>query len=499
MSELQGEMFGGALKGDAPVDDASDYSAEEIRDIALAMQPSAVSKSGQAWLDFQKALLRGPKGDSVDLLDFIQKIGADLNNAWCGPKSGAPEAQQQLVMLYQSIQALSDAAAGLGYSVQGHADNHIKPFQAYFQKDGDKPSPFYNDAGDATFKKAGTVLLADDKPGADGKFKYYNQDGWNFSATDSQADAQTRATIDAVARNKLNEHIQNVKSTYEALPGWLTLTLPPGTLPPDKTTSFDKPGDKVNPDPTQNPGSHPKVPYSPTATGPSSHNGSPSSYSTPNFSTSPNGHSGSGGNTSLLGGGTHGSGSTNLSGLPTGTDPNLPPTSNPYSPGGNPSTNPSFPSTNPTGTPPTNLPVGLPTPTGDLPNTKLPKGSDYKLPSEKAGGFSEKSPFGGVGSKGVIGSGEGPVTYGNGGRMQNAGLTSEAATAARAEQAAAMEGATAARAGNMMPYPMGAAGGAAPHQQGEHQRQAWMNEDEDTWVGNAGDSPIGGDGVIRSV
>jgi hypothetical protein len=138
-------MYGGPLKGDAPTDSEHIYSAQEIRQWALDTNPDAVIAAGQAYDDFKSAFQGEGEGE---LLGFLKKFGSDLDTAWGGPKSGAPECQQQLAMLWQSAKALIETAEVLGISLKGHGENHLKPFKAYFQSDGSQNSQFQNDCYD---------------------------------------------------------------------------------------------------------------------------------------------------------------------------------------------------------------------------------------------------------------------------------------------------------------------------------------------------------------
>lgn len=142
MGEVKGEMFGGPLKGDTPTDSEHIYTAEEIRRWALDTNPEAVTAAGQAYNNFKSAF----QGDGDDeLLGFLRKFGSDLDTAWGGPKSGAPECQKQLAMLWQSAKELIDTAEVLGISLKGHGENHLKPFKAYFQGSDTQYSQFQMD------------------------------------------------------------------------------------------------------------------------------------------------------------------------------------------------------------------------------------------------------------------------------------------------------------------------------------------------------------------
>lgn len=142
MGDVQGEMFGGPLKGDTPTDSEHIYHAEEIRRWALDTNPEAVTAAGQAYNDFKSAFQGDGEGE---LLGFLKRFGSDLDTAWGGPKSGAPECQQQLAMLWQSAKELIDTAEGLGISLKGHGENHLKPFKAYFQGSDVQYSQFQMD------------------------------------------------------------------------------------------------------------------------------------------------------------------------------------------------------------------------------------------------------------------------------------------------------------------------------------------------------------------
>jgi hypothetical protein len=146
MGDIQGEMYGGPLKGDTPSDSEHMYSARDIRQWALDTNPDAVIAAGQAYHDFKSAF-QGQ--DDGELLAFLRKFGSDLDTAWGGPKSGAPECQKQLAMLWQSAKALMDAADMLGTSLKGHGENHLKPFKNYFQTNGGgRQSNFQSDCSD---------------------------------------------------------------------------------------------------------------------------------------------------------------------------------------------------------------------------------------------------------------------------------------------------------------------------------------------------------------
>jgi hypothetical protein len=142
MGEVQGEMYGGPLKGDTPADAEHVYSGEDIRKWALATSPEAVIAAGQAYEDFKSAF----QGDGkAEMLSFLKQFGSDLDNAWGGPKSGAPECQKQLAMLWQSAKALIDTAELLAISLKLHGENHLKPFKAYFQGSDTQYSQFQMD------------------------------------------------------------------------------------------------------------------------------------------------------------------------------------------------------------------------------------------------------------------------------------------------------------------------------------------------------------------
>jgi hypothetical protein len=129
MGDMQGDMYGGPLKGDMPAEDSSVYNAEQIRQWALDTNPDAVIAAGQAYDNFHKAFQGSGDGE---ILGFLRKFAQDLDEAWGGPKSGAPQCQQQLAMLWQSAKGLIEAAELLGISLKGHGENHLKPFRAYF-------------------------------------------------------------------------------------------------------------------------------------------------------------------------------------------------------------------------------------------------------------------------------------------------------------------------------------------------------------------------------
>jgi hypothetical protein len=144
MGDLQGDIYGGPLKGDLHPEDPSEYTAQLIRQWALDTNPDAVIAAGQAYDDFRKAFQGSGDGD---ILGFLFKFGKDLDEAWGGPRSGAPQCQQQLAMLWQSAKALIEAAELMGISLKGHGENYLKPFKAYFQQgDHHTSSQFQMDA-----------------------------------------------------------------------------------------------------------------------------------------------------------------------------------------------------------------------------------------------------------------------------------------------------------------------------------------------------------------
>jgi hypothetical protein len=142
MGDIQGDMYGGPLKGSLASEDVSFYNAADIRQWALDTNPDAVIAAGRAYEDFHKAFQGG--GDS-EILGFLIKFGTDLDEAWGGPKSGAPQCQQQLAMLWQSAKELLEAAEVLGISLRTHGEQHLKPFKNYFQGTDDTYSQFYGD------------------------------------------------------------------------------------------------------------------------------------------------------------------------------------------------------------------------------------------------------------------------------------------------------------------------------------------------------------------
>ena len=163
MGDVQGEMFGGPLKGDTPTDSEHIYTAEEIRQWALATNPEAVTAAGQAYEDFKSAFQGDGDGE---LLGFLKKFGSNLDTAWGGPKSGAPECQQQLAMLWQSAKALMESADILGISLKGHGENHLKPFKAYFQADGSQ-SRFQADCADTGILPDYNFVKSEDMAGSE--------------------------------------------------------------------------------------------------------------------------------------------------------------------------------------------------------------------------------------------------------------------------------------------------------------------------------------------
>ncbi len=494
MADVQGDMYGGPLKGDTPVDHVQSYTAQEIRQWVLDTNPDAISAAGNAYLDFKKAFQGDERDKQGELLGFLRKIGNDLDQAWGGPKSGAPECQQQLAMLWQSAQQLIENADALGTSLKSHgdedSDHSLKGLKKYFHiKDSGfaelwglthDPSPFDNDVWEQT------------RISPDNGFQYKGTDG-DPPAPGSPEDVRNRQIVDQIAQKKLQDHnaldVQSgkslpagtVNSTYASMPGYMTLELPPGSgVPQSPVVRNDGTPTGPNPAPkTTNPGPYntgPNVPSSPQHTG------------SPSFS-SPTSHSPSTSHLAGLNGPS--SGSTSLSGLtptvPSGGHtpggPSLPGSGSPSLPGGG--TPPPF-----TPLPPSSGSVGVPKLPG---NERLPGLGNEELP----GGLKE-SPFGpgsGSSSRGLIG-GEGGPAYG-GGRLGSPSEAIGAANAARAEEAAAM-GATGARAGGMMPMmPMGGMAGMGSQGQGERNREAWMYEDEGVWTDDQSDGPVGGDGVIR--
>jgi hypothetical protein len=144
MADMQGDMYGGPLKGDLSEEDPNVYDAQQIRRWALDTNPDAVVAAGQAYDNFRRAFQGSGDGD---ILGFLQKFGRDLDEAWGGPKSGAPQCQKQLAMLWQSAKALLEATEILGISLKGHGENHLRPFKAYFETgEHHISSPFQQDA-----------------------------------------------------------------------------------------------------------------------------------------------------------------------------------------------------------------------------------------------------------------------------------------------------------------------------------------------------------------
>jgi hypothetical protein len=143
VGEIEGEMYGGPLKGDAPVDDVNSYSAKDIRQWALDTNPDAVAAVGQAYLDFKSAFQGSSSQGDEDVLQFLKNFGSALNNAWGGPKSGAPQCQQQLAMLWQSAQRLIESAEALGTALKAHGEDHLKSFKKYFETDSSGLSHLY--------------------------------------------------------------------------------------------------------------------------------------------------------------------------------------------------------------------------------------------------------------------------------------------------------------------------------------------------------------------
>jgi hypothetical protein len=177
--DIQGDMYGGPLKGDLRPDDPSEYNAEQIRKWALDTNPDAVIAAGQAYDNFHKAFQGSGDGD---ILSFLHKFSQDLDEAWGGPKSGAPQCQQQLAMLWQSAHGLLEAAEMLGISLKGHGENHLKPFKQYFETDSSglyhlwgwytSPSQFQADCNNAN-----TGILPDSGfMSSDGVTDYGNAD-----------------------------------------------------------------------------------------------------------------------------------------------------------------------------------------------------------------------------------------------------------------------------------------------------------------------------------
>src|SRR5262245_61290976 len=115
------------------------------------------------------------------------------------------------------------------------------------------------------------------------------------------------ADVNAMAQQKLKEHNGFIDDTYNGMPGYLTLELPPGTLPPEQ-----KPPTNPNPNPNPDRGTPSKgAPYS----GPGSHN-SPGGVPNVPGSTGPGSSLASSG---LPSGSTANTGIDPTTGLPIGT------------------------------------------------------------------------------------------------------------------------------------------------------------------------------------
>jgi hypothetical protein len=516
MADVNGDMYGGPLKGDAPVDNETAYSARDIRQWVLDTNPDAIANAGKAYQDFKNAL---NGSDDDDLLTFIRKIGNDLNNAWGGPKSGAWASQQQLSMLWSSAKQLVESADALGVSLKAHGeddgDGSLKNLKKYFHiKDSgagelwglvSDPSPFDNDVWEQT------------RISPDNDFKYKGTDG-DPPQAGSAADVQARQAINQIAQNKLRTHnglnggggggkgapvngfaapTASINSTYTGMPGWLTMELPPGTLPPQSTPFGQQdPNNPAPTDPKNNPantGNNGK----PGSHGNSGNPGGPGSsphYSPTNLPTTSTYHptaSGSVGTAGVLPSSTGHAGGTDLSqftnpttstpggtslnnnpttGLPTTGNPTtglpttgLPTTGNPIT---SPTTFPTTPTTFPT-TPTTGLPGA-----GKLPG--LPGLGGGKVPSV---GSSPFSPGSGPGSEpnGLIGGAGPKVSPGS----VNEAAAANASKALQAEQAEAM-GAAAARGSGFMPM-MPMAGGMGGQNGQDRERSAWLTEDEGLW------------------
>jgi hypothetical protein len=420
----QGDLYGGPLKNEdpPPSDDVAQYTdPNTIKNMATDTDPGRVSGSGEDYLNFQKTLMGA--GEKGDLLGFLNKVSADINNAW---HSGAtPGAQLQMSMLWTSASALSDAASALGSSLHDHGNNNLKPFHDYFAGDG-----FKSDTTAATVESSGYG-------GADGQIPV------TVSYT-PVSDQQALAT----AQKKLSDHNATIRDTYQAMPVYLTLTLPPGALPAA-------------------PGGRPNKPGTPRT-------GRAASGSPPAGITGPS--------------------SGSVSNTPFGTIPGTPPlTPSQISP------NPTLPtppsrlsnvplgSTPPTVTPPIATPPRMPSritppvvvaPVLTPPRSSVPEMP--KLPDETPRVPKLPREFGR--STGSIGdAARAPAdsqtpaigTAGNPSPAQNGTFTAEAATG---RSAAAGDG----MGGEMMPMApmMGSMGG--PGGQG-HERKTWLTEDEDIW------------------
>lgn len=524
MGEVKGDMYGGPLKADTPVDDEWGYSGKDIRQWALDSDPDKIAAAGKAYEDFKNKFV----GDD-DLLKFIKQCATDLDNAWGGPKSGAPECQQQLSMLWQSAKELIDSADALATALKSHgeddSDGSLKHLKNYFHKDdstilgfiptGSGTSQFQADV----IKNSGNALYID----PDHDFKYNGMTDWHPDPG-SQEDQAYWQVVNNTARQKLMEHnglnyipeknansdrppaaIDNtttlssttqlskadsdsiskiqgragtIGNTYSAMPGYLTLELPPGTVPPQQQNPNvqdpKKPAPTTDPtkDPTKDPTTDPTTdPKNPGAKTPN-YNPTNFPYNSPqnpgNVTPIPNTPS------------TNSPGGTDLSGInnPTTTTP----TGTSF-PTGDTSTNQPTVNNPTTGYPtPNNPTTGTPTPIPTTPGTSKIPSSSTKFPSlgsgkvPSYGGGLPNSSSGSTPSSGVIGGqNTGRVSAGS----VNEAAAANASRALQTEQAEAATAAAARGAGYMPMMPM--AGGMGGQSQQDRERSAWLTEDEDIW------------------
>jgi len=460
-ADSQGELYGGPLKNEDPpeLDDVAQYTdPNTIKDMATASDPGRVSGAGQDYLDFGKAVLAS--GENGDLLGFLQKVAADIHNAWHGGvNSGAPGAQLQMSMLWESAKELTDTAAGLGTVLKAHGDNNLQPFHDYF-------------AGGA-FKFDTTIQPTYNYPtGVASRYEGPTQATPAFPMSQSDAAKAAQAKLSAYTATIYDPKGQGA-STYDALPGYLTVTLPPGTLPPPVTKPTDPgpvdPGNKKVPGP---PGMS-KYPTPRVPAGPALPKNGLTPGSTPGSNTP--GAKVPGTNPLHLPPGV--TDPSHLSSNPPGTTPpgTTPPGTTP------PGTTP--PGTTPPGTTPPGTTPPVLTPPGSIPppsstnpkfNEKIPKIPSEKLPSFKAGDTGIPSPTGSNPNPGSNAIGEVGSQGGNPSAAQAGTLAEEAALGRSAAAGAAGMG-------GMMPpmMPMGGMGGQGGQEQGSS--MAWILEEDEAF------------------
>jgi hypothetical protein len=298
----------------------------------------------------------------------------------------------------------------------------------------------------------------------------------------SSTTQRTKADTDNI--NKIQSRTGTINNTYTMMPGYLSLELPPGTLPPQQKNPNVQ--DPNKPDPT-----NPKNPKNPTnPTGPTNPPGNQYPNYTPTYNPTVSPHSPTGSPKAVTPTAytptPNSPGGTDLSGINNPTTP-----SGTSFPTGDTSTNspkyptPGYPTPSTPDYPATGTPTPLPTtPTGTskIPSssTKLPGLNTGKVPG-LGGGLPDSpsySPSGGL--AGGQNSGSTPSA----GRVPTGSVNEAAAANAsrglQVEQAEAATAAAARGAGGYMPM-MPMAGGMGAQSQQDRERSAWLTEDEDIW------------------